>query len=105
MVGTKSAAVLVVINVLFASILGIGAGGLTCLMLRRHWALRTALTDAGVAGLVSIVAAYAVSVVDTYRGVWQSRVKLMLLIAALSVIGRHVLRPRHHPSPEPTQPL
>lgn len=98
MVGTKGAAVLFAVNILFASILGIGVGGLTCLMLRRHWALKTALIDAGLAGVIAIIAAYVVSAVDAHRGIWESRITLVLAIAVISVIGRHILRPLHHSS-------
>ena len=98
MVGTKGAAVLLVVNVLFASLLGIGAGGFTCLMLRRGWGVKTALIDAGLAAVMAMLAAYVVATVETSRGVWESRVTLILAIAVLSVIGRHILSPLHHSS-------
>ena len=93
MIGTKGATVLFVVNVLFASILGIGAGGFTCLILRRNWGAKTALKDGVLAAVIAILAAYVVTVVESSRGVWDSRVTLILALAVLSVIGRHLLRP------------
>lgn len=92
MIGTTGATVLFLINVLFASVLGIGAGGLTCLALRRSWGVKDALIDAVLAAIVGVVAAYLVSTVDIGRGVWESRVALILAIAVGSVVVRHLIR-------------
>ncbi len=81
MIGTTGATVLFVINVLFASVLGIGAGGLTCLVLRRPWGMKGALMDAALAAAVAVVAAYVIAAIETARGVWESRVMLILIIA------------------------
>jgi hypothetical protein len=76
MIGTTGAAVLFLINVLLACVLGIVAGGVTCLALRQSWSLKEALVTA----------------IDIARGVWKSRVALMLLIAVGSVVARHLIR-------------
>lgn len=45
MIGTSGATVLFVVNLLFASVLGISAGGLTCFVLRRPWGFKAAVID------------------------------------------------------------
>ncbi len=92
MIGTTSATVLFVINVLFAGVLGIGAGGFTCLVLRRPWGIKTVLIDAALAAAVAVVAAYVIAAIEAARGVWGSRVTLILIIAVASVVARHLLR-------------
>ncbi len=92
MIGTSGAAVLVLVNFIFAIILGIGAGGLACLALRQPWGLKAALIDAALAAVAAVIAACAVSAIDNARGVWESRVALVLAIAAASVVLRHLLR-------------
>jgi hypothetical protein len=93
MIGTTGAGLLFVVNILFASVLGVGAGGFTCLLLRRSWSLKAVVIDAMLGALVALLAAYVISAVETARGVWESRVTLMLAVAVASVIGRHILRP------------
>jgi hypothetical protein len=92
MIGTTGAVVLFSINVLFASVLGIGAGGLTCLALRRPWGLKDAIVDAALAAVVAVIAAYSVSAIESARGIWESHVILMLAIAVGSVVIRHLIR-------------
>jgi hypothetical protein len=92
MIGTTGATVLFLISILFASVLGIGAGGLTCLVLHRSWGLKAALIDAVLAAVVAVTAAYAVAAIESTRGVWESRVTLILAIAVASVVVRHLLR-------------
>lgn len=92
MIGTVGATVLFSINVIFASVLGIGAGGLTCLAMRRSWGLKDALIDAVLAAVVAVAAAYLISAVESARGIWESRVTLVLAIAVGSVVLRHVIR-------------
>lgn len=91
-IGTNGAAVLLLVNVIFASVLGVGAGALTCLILRQPWGLKAALTDAILAIVVAVIAAYAVSAIDNARGVMESRVGVVLGIAAASVVVEHLLR-------------
>lgn len=92
MIGTTGASVLFSLNVLFAGVLGIGAGGLTCLVLRRSWGLKEALIDAVLAAVVAVVAAYVVAAIESARGVWESRIVLILAIAVTSVVVRHLIR-------------
>ncbi len=78
--------------VLFASALGIGVGGFASLLLRQPWGFKVILMDAALAGIVVIIAAYMVSLIDSARGVLESRVGLVLGIAAASVVVMHLIR-------------
>ncbi len=91
MIGISGAAVLLVVNVILASLLGVGAGGLTCLLLRRPWGVKAALIDAGLAVVVAVVAAYTISAIDDARGVLESRVGVVLAIATASVVVMHLM--------------
>lgn len=92
MVGTTGGAVLLIVNIIFAGVLGIGVGGITCLVLRRPWGFKTSLIDAVLAVAVAVIAANVVSAIDNARGVFESRVGLVLAIAAISVVVEHLLR-------------
>jgi hypothetical protein len=92
MIGTSGAAVLLLVNIIFASVLGMGAGGLTGLVLRRPWSLKTALIDGALAAVVAVITAYVVAAIDNARGVLESRVALVLAIATASVVARHLMR-------------
>jgi putative flippase GtrA len=92
MIGTTGAAVLLLVSIVFASVLGSGAGALISFVLRRPWGLRAALTDAVLAAVVAVIAACVVSAIDNARGVWESRVGLVLAIALGSVVLRHLFR-------------
>jgi hypothetical protein len=83
---------LFIINVLFASVLGIAAGGFTCLVLHRPWGPRPALIDATLAAVVTVIAAFVVGAIETASHVWRSRVTLILAIGAASVVIRHLMR-------------
>ena len=80
------------INLVFAGLLGIAAGGFTCLVLRRSWGLKQALIDAVIATVIATAAAYLFAAIDSARGVWESRVALILAIAVASVVVRHLIR-------------
>lgn len=92
MIGTTGATVLFSINVLLAGVLGIGAGRLACLALRRHWGLKEALIDVVLAAVVAAAAAYVVAAIESARGVWESSVALILAIAVAGVVVRHLFR-------------
>jgi hypothetical protein len=92
MIGTTGATVLFLVNILLASALGVGAGGLTCLVLHRPWGARAALTDALLAAFAAIVAAYIFALIDSAHHAWTSRVTLILAIATASVVVKHLLR-------------
>jgi hypothetical protein len=92
MIGTTGAAVLVLINLLLAGALGMVAGGLTSLALRRPWGIKAALMDAVLAAFVAIVALFIFASVDAARHAWTSRVTVILAIATASVVIEHLLR-------------
>jgi hypothetical protein len=92
MIGTTGATMLFIINIVFAGVLGIGAGGLACLVLRQPWGVREALLDAILAAGVALIAAYVLAAMEASRGVWGSLVGLVLAIAAASVVARHLIR-------------
>ena len=92
MIGTTGATVVSVVIVLFAAILGVGAGGLACLVLRQLWGLKVALIDAAIAAAITVIAAYIGAAIAMARGVWESRVALILIIAVGSVVVRHLIR-------------
>lgn len=98
MIGTTGATMLFIINIVFAGVLGIGAGGLTCLVLRQPWGLKAALLDALLAASVALVAAYVLAAIEAARGVWGSLVGLVLAIAAASVVVMHLMRLAVRPS-------
>ena len=89
MIGTRGATIVMLVNFILASALGVGAGGLTCLAFRRAWGLKTALIDAVLAAVVAVVAVYVVLAIDTARGELKSRVGLVLVIATSAVVVRH----------------
>ena len=62
------------------------------MVLHRSWGLIPALIDAVLAAVVAVTAAYAVASIENARGVWESRVTLILVIAVASVVVRHLLR-------------
>ena len=86
MIGTRGATMVMLVYLIFTSAVGVSAGGLTCLVFRRAWGLKTALIDAVLAAVVAIVAALVVSAIDSARGVFESRVGLVVLIATGSVV-------------------
>jgi hypothetical protein len=92
MIGTTGATVLLIINIALASVVGVVTGGLTCLVLRQPWSLKTVLLDAALAACVGLVAAYALATIEAARGVWGSLVGLVLAIAAVSIIVAHIVR-------------
>jgi hypothetical protein len=92
MIGTTGATIVIVFYVLVTCVLGIGAGGLTCLVLRQSWNVRQALIDAVLVVGVTVVTAYVVDAIDIPRGVWESRNGLILAVAVGSVVARHLIR-------------
>ena len=93
MIGIKGAAILVIVNLILASLLGLGAGGITSLVVRRRWGLKTALVDAALAAGVAVLAAFAILSIDSARGIVVSRVWLTFAISVVSVILKHLVRP------------
>jgi len=97
MIGTSGAIALVVINVVFASLLGIGAGALTRLVLHRSWRVKSVVLDAAIAAIMALVAAYVLATIEATRGTWGSVVGPVLAIAAASAVLRNLAWPRSHP--------
>ncbi|MFZ0301970.1 MAG: hypothetical protein WAL75_04765 [Terracidiphilus sp.] len=93
MIGTTGGAVLVIVSILFAGLLGVGAGWLTCLVIRKRWGLRAAVIDSGLAAAVLVIATYAEMGIESASGIWESEETLILLIAASSAAAWEVFRP------------
>jgi hypothetical protein len=92
MIGTVTAAVIVLVNLVLAGVLGIGAGGLTCFVLRRRWSVKTAFVDGGFAFVVAFISAHVLSTILARLGIWwTSVVRPVLAIAAASVVARHLV--------------
>ena len=94
MVGTSAGTAMVLAIVLLGSLLGIAAGGLSALALRQPWSSKVAVRDAVLAAIVVVIAAYVIVSLDIARGILESRVALVLSIAAACVVLRHLLRLR-----------
>jgi hypothetical protein len=92
--GTIGGAVLVIVNLCFAIVLGTAAGGLTCLVIRQRWSLKVCLVDSVVALCAALIAACIATVFLTYEGVWGSAVGVSLGVAPISVVAWHLLRQR-----------
>ncbi len=92
MIGTTGATVLMIANLIVATVLGMAAGGLACLILRTPWGLKIAVVDAAVAAATAIVSAFVITSIDAALGISQSRVALLMVVAVASVIVRHLLR-------------
>jgi hypothetical protein len=93
MIGTVGGAVLAIINLLLAAVLGIGAGGLASLGFRQSWSLKVALQDGLIAGLVAIAATYLIGSFEAAHGAWGARVVVWVFgIALSSVVLKHLLR-------------
>ena len=98
MIWTAGAEAVMLVNLVLAGVLGIGAGGLTCLVLRRPWGVKTAFGDGVFAFVVAFISAYVLSMIEARRGVWTSVVGPVLAIAAASVVFRHIARVVHRSS-------
>jgi len=92
MIGTTGGALLLIATIVFAGVLGIGAGGILCAVLRRPWNLKIVGIDAVLASTVAIIAAFILAEIEVSRGVWGSVVGPVWAIAVFSVIARHLLR-------------
>ena len=92
MIGTTGATVLAVISILFAGLLGLGVGGLTCLILRRPWSLKAAAIDSAVATVVFIAGALIDMAIGIACGILESHETLILFIAASSAAAREMIR-------------
>lgn len=81
-----------IVYMIFAGFLGIGAGGLCCLVSRRPWSLKAAAIDAAVA-IFALIAAQSIEMkIDVPRGNWEPRDTLNFLIAAASALAWRLFR-------------
>jgi len=93
MIGTVNAEVIALVYLVFAGVLGIGAGGLTCLVLRRRWSIHIAFVDGVFAFVVAFISAEALP--TRVADMWTPVVNPFQAIGAISVVARHlVLRAR-----------
>jgi hypothetical protein len=92
MIGTTGGAILAAVSLVFAGLLGVGAGGFGCLVLRLRWSFKDAAIDAGVAALVFITGAFIDTTIASARGVWQSHEATILFVAANSAAARELIR-------------
>lgn len=92
MVSTGIATILALLSLIAASCLGVGVGYLTCLTLRLPWNLRGGVVDLFLAASAAVISAYALSAMDAAQGILRSRVSLILVLAAASVVVRHLVR-------------
>lgn len=77
MLGTTGADVLIVVSILFAGLLGLCAGGLTCLILRRKWSFKAAAIDIVVAAVVFIAGGFIDASIGSAYGIWESHEALV----------------------------
>jgi len=80
----------ILIYVLFACLLGVGAGVLYCLGSRRRWNYNTGIVDALWGAIVFFVAWYLESEIYIARGLWDAPVGLAFGIAMVSVVLKHL---------------
>jgi hypothetical protein len=90
MMASAQATWLAFLYVLFAGLLGIGAGGASCLLMRRGWTVRTAIADGFLAAIVCFVVAYVWGKIASSKGVWDIPISLIFGIATASVPLRHL---------------
>ncbi len=94
MIGTYAATILMVLLVLSASVLAIAVGGVSSLLMRRAWGLKTALVDAALAAIFFLAAAEAITTIAITFNAWnlvRSPITVTLAIALASVVTRHLL--------------
>jgi hypothetical protein len=79
-------------------VLGVAAGGLTCLILSQHWGGRAAAIDAVLASVVFVVSSYVIVAVAMAVGALQRGAApglwLPYAISTASVVVRHLLTRR-----------
>jgi hypothetical protein len=92
MIGTTGAAVLAIVNIFLAGILGIVTGGVACAMLRRRWSLKAAGIDVALAMVVFLVTVMVISEVQLRLTHWASALAPGFIAAAVAVIARHMWR-------------
>ena len=92
MIGTTSAAILVLIIVVLAGMLGAIVGGLTRWIFREPWSGKVIFSDTAVAAGLVIIAGYIIGTIDVAHHVWKSRVIVVVAIAIAGVVLRNLVR-------------
>jgi hypothetical protein len=80
------------ITLVASSVIGLVLGFVTCQVLKVSWNAKMAVTDTLLMAAISIAAAFAFAVVELARGHLEPSLTPILLIAAGSVILRHLIR-------------
>ncbi len=80
------------LSLLIASALGVAAGGILSVLLRRPWGSDVALIDAVVGLGCAVAIAYGVMVLDRYGTAPYSPADVVLPVALGCVVVRHLLR-------------
>jgi hypothetical protein len=89
-IGTTGADIVISVKILLVCVLAIGSGGLTCFALRRSWNIKQGLIDAGLAAVITVVAALVISATDP--DIWRPHSGLILAIPLGTVVARHFIR-------------
>jgi tetrahydromethanopterin S-methyltransferase subunit D len=94
MIGTTGATVLAIVNILFAGILGIVVGGISCATLRQRWSFQAVGIDAVLAMIVFFIAVTAISEIQIRLTHWADALTPGWILAAVAVIAGHLVH-RH----------
>ncbi|HEX8711490.1 MAG TPA: hypothetical protein VF730_06430 [Terracidiphilus sp.] len=79
-------------DLLIASLLGVVAGALMCLLLRKSWGVGVALLDAVFGPVIAVSIAYAVIELNKYGSIYLSPESVILPVAVGTVALRHLVR-------------
>jgi uncharacterized membrane protein len=99
MLGTTGGAVLVCVNLLAIGVIGMLVGLLATLAMRKRWGGKVALIDLLTAIFAALLAGYSVSAVEAARGVWESRLGLIAILAIAAVLLIHAVRATRQSNP------
>ena len=89
-----SAVLFSLMSLAFVSLPAIGAGGLTCFLLRQPWGFKQAFLDAVLGNIVALAAVYGASLVQQAHGASDTTqpVALIFILALAGVAARHIIR-------------
>lgn len=90
MIGTVGGAVLAVIGLGFAAVLGIRVGRLTGFGFHQSWGLKVALQDGAIAILLFVAATFGAAIIEGPKGDWDARTILIFAVALGSVVLKHL---------------
>jgi hypothetical protein len=86
------------VTLIASSVIGLMVGFITCLVLRIPWDAKMAVTDTLLTAIVSIAAAFAFAAIALAHGQLDPGLNWILVIAAGSVVIRHLIRLARHPA-------